>query len=195
MEIEAIVQSTVEELLRAGEQHSCIFSASVLLDVLAACGIEGARPLTVKVRIFNPVYYKRLQSGRSLPSSPEEIAEWTQAGAAGVSIGDKPLAPGEWPAHLVVVPQLRKEEFLVLDITLPQANAPHFGIHLVPGAFIATEEFISGAKEFPAVINSSLAVYKSFPLDVTYEDTKAWSRNERKNRIIQGIVQRLGCKA
>ncbi len=189
--LSAIATITTEELKHAREDRSCIMAGVVYLEVLSGLGFEGAYPLTVKPQVFNPAYAER-QRTRALPSSEEDREEWSAAGCKFVAVGHGEGRPDAWAGHLVaVVPDVDSGKALVVDLTIPQANVPKWGIELRPLAFLARADFLSGAAEFKVPVNGSLAVYMAFPDDRSFERTPVWVKTSKRRTIVRGILKRV----
>jgi hypothetical protein len=193
-DLSGVITAVLQELERAGERHSCITAAGVLLDVLHVCGISDAYPLTVRARVLNPTFAERLQR-EPFPTCPETLQEWTAAGGALVLIGKNgqaDIGPDYWDGHLVIViPGALSGRPATCDLTLVQANRPELGIDLMPVTFTATERFLAGEQERHLRVNGSLVVYKAFPGDCTYETAPAWTGNHRAT-IARRVLTRLG---
>lgn len=191
MDWQKLVQNIMIELEKSGEANSCIFAALVLLNVLRLKGVNGAYPLTVRPRIFNPKYTTRLDS---VPNpSASEIKEGLNAdGCAVVEIGHGEGSEDQWPAHLVVViPQALKGKDAVCDLTIPQANKPEWDIQLGQIMVGVRDSFINGSESFGVTVNGCRVVYKAFPEDLSFKKTPIWKNRVKSDLIVKRIMKQL----
>jgi hypothetical protein len=186
------VKIVMGELSAVHEQHSCIMASAVLLDVLLSIGIDGAYPLTVKPRILNPQFVRRLRT-ESFPTTSQQFAEWSAAGCSMVAIGHGTGTSDSWAGHLVVVvPNAYAGKAIVIDPTITQASVPDWGIELRPLMFVAPASFLQGDREFKAPVNDSMIVYMAFPSDHSYETTPLWSNRQKRDVIVRNILNQIG---
>jgi hypothetical protein len=191
MDWQKLVSTILEELDWAGEANSCIMAASVLIRVLQLKGLEGAYPLTVKPRIFNPRFTVRLEK-EPVPSTPEIMKEWTSDGCAMVAIGHGQGSSEQWPAHLVVViPKALKGKDAICDLTIIQAEKPEWGIQLEPILVGVRETFINGSQDFGVTINGSRIIYRAFPDDTSFKQTPIWKNKSWRDEIAKRVLKRL----
>ena len=120
---------------------------------------------------------------------PDEAAriQWEADGCRGVAIGvETPtMTAGKWAGHLAVVIRNQfGDRHAVLDLTLPQANKPEWGINLATGALRVSDSFVTGAAEYKAVIGGSLLVYKAFPTDSTYMAAPVWQDTALRDQVV-----------
>jgi hypothetical protein len=193
MEIEwqNIVSITLNELDRFSEDKSCIMASLVLIDVLRNKGIKDAYPLTVKVRILNPAFTKRIIT-EPFPQTPELLAQWDDDGCHVVAIGYGESTATQWQAHLVVItPKGIKGKDALCDLAIKQADVPKWNIFLGPVLFGMRDSFLKGTEDFGVIINECRIIYKAFPNDQSFKQTPLWKNNLKRKLIVKEILKRL----
>jgi hypothetical protein len=166
-------------------------ATAVLLDVFRAKGINNAYALTVKPRILNPEFTKRL-SDEPFPQTPDLLAIWKDEGCFMVAIGNNTDSKSQWNAHLVtVIPKALKGRDAICDLTITQANVPDWGIELAPVMVGASDLFTQGKEALAVTINSCRIIYMAFPEDRSFEQTLLWKPNDKREYIVKRVLAKL----
>src|SRR3954454_3162482 len=90
--INDICMTVYDELVRTGEQHSCIFGGAALGEVFKRIGYTSAYPLTVRAVIFNPPFSAKIKAS-GLPADPAAVAACESEGCSRVLLGIGAPAP------------------------------------------------------------------------------------------------------
>ena len=170
---ETLVNFGREEILRDYSPGGCIASTRIAIDVLDYFKIN-AKPLSVKVEIFNEAMVKRIEAGVHGGSHEERIKWFEEDGSWGIGIGFGGQ-PGRWPGHLVAL----VENKWLLDMSLDQANRPERMIFLRPCYSEVTQEFMRAEAVHLLTLSSpegmSLARYRYYrsrkPTEIWFEQS------------------------
>ncbi|HWN96914.1 MAG TPA: hypothetical protein VNT99_17935 [Methylomirabilota bacterium] len=113
-------------ILRNFARDSCIASTRVALLVLHRFGIRAVA-MPCKVKVFNPMYWKRIREGVS-DISKHLPGEWS----VGIGYGYGPTQPGRmaFNGHLVAVTDPSRG--VMVDLSIDQISRPNKGIFFQP---------------------------------------------------------------
>lgn len=196
-EMEKVIKATMPVLLHDlhsyGFSQHCIQAGALVTKVLHGLGMDKAYPLTVGVRLINQAF-RRYTENHGFPEDDASRAACNRAGGAYVLLGkDAPDVPeGNWRGHLVViVPCEPDTKHFMLDLTIPQANWPEFGIVVSPLVTRVTDHFVSGSR--PAEFNAgkTLLIYDAYPEDHSYNDEGYIINDPSFEEAVSGIVRRV----
>jgi hypothetical protein len=193
-DLPAVLDSTLEELYRVGQEGSCIVAGAVLIEALRRKGIPDAFPLTVVVQIWNPLLADRVKATGFLPTDEKVIDQWDAEGCKWIVLGRvRQPRPNVWPGHLVViVPNQVGGRPSLCDLTLPQASKPEWGVELEP--LLSDEvstEFVRGLETTKYKVNGNLLTYQAFPENRSFESTNPWKYTEFRDSIVDAVIARL----
>jgi hypothetical protein len=192
--IPSVVSAVVGELERVGEQHSCIFAGALLAKVLNRLNMGEAHPLTVRAFIMNPQLLEWVKANGFAFNSENE-KKWTALGGHGITLGYGPegsLPADRWMGHLaVILPNLFGDRHAMFDLTAPQATKPDWGINLAPVIVRVPESFVRGETEFKAPANGSMVIYKAFPDDHSYTESKLWKNQAQYDSLAERLILQM----
>lgn len=159
----------------------CILATRIGVRALEIVGVP-ARPLTVRVIVYNGPLFKRMQAGM-VPADTAELVRWGDEDGSyslGLGFGEN---DSKWAGHLVIVSGDR-----MLDPTIPQANRPHWGIRVEPLVAEAPASFLEGRQRLVLTTNGVVLKYQAWPDDESYKfypdwtcDTEAYARHVAAN--------------
>jgi hypothetical protein len=185
-----------EELLTiSGGALQCLPASRALLDFYEALGIP-ARPLVVRPIIFGKTdgidwlevnktvplvaLFKTAEESPdanhalelTLPSGPVTVPYRSLGHTHGAEALGSYAPDGSWNGHLAVV-----VENQMIDLTLGQINSATFGIQFEPPyAVLETDpQFLSGQGPYIGVQDGMLVIYRAYPDEKTYEQSKSWT--------------------
>jgi hypothetical protein len=152
---------------------SCAPAAAIAVEVLTSYGYV-ASPMRVDLQIHNAA----LVAFRKAGSEGEAPAD-----AHAIAVGDADATVG----HVVVITCDNTEHYL-LDMTLDQANRPQYNLHTRPSVFQFSDEkygpFMAGEAPTAWGINrGAIAVYRSYPGDESWLNSKNWGFRDAAVRI------------
>lgn len=180
----------IEELDTQNELNSCIFSCTVIQDILPELGIHDAYPLTVKPSILNPKLAR--DYGNNLNFSLVRNSDWEANGFAMIKFGQDEQNSEIWPAHLVtIIPNTFSGKAALLDITIMQANSEEFDIRLQPILTGVSEKFLLANEICRISINDCAIFYQAFPQDLSFKDTLIWKDRTKQKLTSQAILSRF----
>lgn len=197
-----IVEAT-PHLRRDFSPDCCIAAARLALQVIRPLGLK-AEAVAVRVIIQSPAltrrYMKSIEQTGGPPTS-DQVNAWMDAhdltkcwtlllGASddeAARLDPRLQQPaderGKWAGHLAVLIEGR----VLLDLTLPQANRPKFGIVLEPTAVKVGPDFLAGA-HVHRTVNESLCQW-------TRSEARGWEtapdwREKHRTRELAKEVRR-----
>jgi hypothetical protein len=176
-------------LLREYTPDCCIAAAGVVIDTLRHFHMR-ARPLTVRVMLYNPAATKQIiEQGHYF----ETVEQCEAAGGYGIGIGsavnDVPSNP-VWPYHLVVIAEEGAKRTL-LDLTLPQLNRPERQIMAAPLAVFVSGAFLRGRRAAQFIGDDQLCSYEAFPDVTSYTTSPNWPDHPARRRTVQRMISAI----
>lgn len=178
------------EILKDFRADSCIASTHIVIRVLKHFKLLY-EPSVVRVHIYNPEFVRQVQAG-NLPPKNGSIHAWCEQTGAwsiglGMAEGDRELAHGKWPGHLVALGVASRT---LVDASLNQCDRPQHGI-IMPSVFIATvtPAFVEGCDQVTFAINECIVVYGRVLDGPPFKHSPDWRDHKRVKRAVKAIIK------
>ena len=184
--LEALAALARPLILERFGPSSCIASTAIGIDVLRRFGI-GARPLPVRVEIYNPALAAALAAGNEPPTDPAARPAWMDAfGGWSIGLGmGGDEEPGKWPGHLVCWVDSPP---VFVDLSLDQASRPARQIELGTAVFEPLPGFERGDQLAPfALPNGCLCRYQAVPAQQEFRRVPDWADRGRRSETVARI--------
>lgn len=176
----------------------CVLATRVGIEVLRAYNVR-CQPLAVKLDALPPVYVERMKQGRRPDAPGEDVDEWKEAGAYGVTLGRTEEIDGPdaeyvgWDGHvgiLVFGPTAMSPNTgrLFVDLTLKQVQRPERNLIVeaigfeVPRGWEHTTE-----RHAWTLRNGTMVQYEADPENRRYLTAPDWA-NVSKVRMVGANV-------
>lgn len=192
--VQLLLETARPLILSRFEARSCIASTRIAVEYLREQGVR-ARPVSVRLRIYNPAYTARLIAAKfddgfaaelaRMARSPESLAA---AGLWSIGIGysrdaGETIAPSAWDGHLVCV----VEDRAILDLSLDQGCRPAHNIELGPALIPTNRVWLAGECGGEVIEHGCLLAYTALPADRTFLASPDWRETRRWAGVLKDL--------